>query len=66
MHHSDTTFEVSTAIRFHPVEIALSMLIKIGVVVVFGILAMAVLMFEILLNATALFSHSDVSLPAGV
>jgi sterol desaturase/sphingolipid hydroxylase (fatty acid hydroxylase superfamily) len=63
MHHSDTDFDVSTAIRFHPVEIALSMLIKIGVVLALGIPALAVLLFEILLNATALFSHSDFQLP---
>lgn len=66
MHHSDTEFEVSTAIRFHPLEIALSMLIKIVVVVVAGIPALAVLLFEILLNATSLFSHADISLPARV
>jgi len=63
MHHSDTDFDVSTAIRFHPVEILLSMLIKIGVVLLFGIPALAVLLFEILLNATALFSHSNARLP---
>lgn len=66
MHHSDTEFEVSTAIRFHPLEIALSMLIKIGVIVAFGIPALAVLLFEILLNATALFSHADWRLPAAL
>jgi sterol desaturase/sphingolipid hydroxylase (fatty acid hydroxylase superfamily) len=66
MHHSDTEFELSTAIRFHPIEIALSMLIKILVVVICGIPALAVLLFEILLNATALFSHADISLPARV
>ncbi len=64
MHHSDTEFELSTAIRFHPLEIALSMLIKILVVVICGIPALAVLLFEILLSATALFSHADISLPA--
>ena len=64
MHHSDTEFEVSTAIRFHPLEIALSMLIKIGVVGVLGVPAAGVLLFEILLNATALFSHADLRLPA--
>lgn len=63
MHHSDTEFEVSTAIRFHPLEIALSMLIKIFMIVVCGVPALAVLLFEILLNATALFSHADISLP---
>ena len=64
MHHSDTEFEVSTAIRFHPLEIALSMLIKIGVVAVLGVPAAGVLLFEILLNASALFSHADLRLPA--
>lgn len=62
MHHSDTDFEVSTAIRFHPLEIVLSMLIKIAVIVIVGLPALAVLLFEILLNATALFSHADISL----
>lgn len=66
MHHSDTGFDVSTAIRFHPVEIALSMLIKMGVVALLGAPALAVVLFEILLNATALFSHSDVHLPRAV
>ncbi|HWS28172.1 MAG TPA: sterol desaturase family protein, partial [Xanthomonadales bacterium] len=59
-------FEVSTAIRFHPLEIALSMLIKICMIVICGVPALAVLLFEILLNATALFSHADISLPAGL
>lgn len=63
MHHSDTQFEASTAIRFHPVEIALSMAIKIACVLALGVPAVGVLLFEILLNATALFSHADVRLP---
>ncbi len=63
MHHSDTEFEVSTAIRFHPLEIALSMLIKIALVAALGVPAVGVLLFEILLNATALFSHADLRLP---
>lgn len=66
MHHSDTAFEVSTAIRFHPLEIALSMLIKVGVITALGIPALAVLLFEMLLNATALFSHADLRLPIAV
>ena len=64
MHHSDTAFDASTGIRFHPIEIVVSMLIKIGVVVVLGIPALAVLLFEILLSATSLFSHADIRLPA--
>lgn len=66
MHHSDTAFEVSTGFRFHPLEIMLSMLIKIGIVVTLGIPALAVLLFEIALNAASLFSHTNVSLPAGI
>lgn len=66
VHHSDTQFEVSTAIRFHPLEIALSMAIKIGCVLALGVPAVAALLFEILLSATALFSHTDVRLPARI
>ncbi len=63
MHHSDTAIDASTGIRFHPLEIGLSMLVKIGVVVLFGIPALAVLVFEILLNASSLFSHANLRLP---
>lgn len=64
MHHADTEFDVTTGLRFHPVEIVLSMLIKIAVVVVLGAPAVAVLVFEVLLNASAMFSHGNVRLPA--
>jgi sterol desaturase/sphingolipid hydroxylase (fatty acid hydroxylase superfamily) len=63
VHHADTAFEVSTAIRFHPLEILLSMWIKVAVVLLLGAPAVAVLLFEILLNAAALFSHADLRLP---
>ncbi|RUO55627.1 sterol desaturase family protein [Pseudidiomarina homiensis] len=63
MHHADTDFDTTTGLRFHPVEILLSMLIKIGVVVTFGIAPMTVLIFEIILNATSLFNHGNVALP---
>lgn len=66
MHHTDPDFDVTTALRFHPLEILLSMLIKIAVVVVLGAPALAVLLFEILLNATAMFNHGNVRLPVGV
>lgn len=65
-HHSDTSFELSTAVRFHPIEIWLSMSIKVAVVTLLGIPAIAVLLFEILLNASSLFTHSNFSLPAGL
>lgn len=63
VHHADTDIDVSTAIRFHPVEIALSMLLKIGLVYLLGPSALAVVLFEILLNGTALFNHSNLRLP---
>lgn len=63
MHHSDTEFDLSTAVRFHPVEIWLSMAIKVAVVLLLGIPVLAVLLFEILLNASALYTHSNLSLP---
>lgn len=65
VHHADVDMDVTTAIRFHPVEIALSMLLKIGLVYLLGPSAVAVILFEILLNGTALFNHANVRLPAG-
>jgi sterol desaturase/sphingolipid hydroxylase (fatty acid hydroxylase superfamily) len=63
MHHADLDIDVTTGVRFHPVEILLSMLIKIAVVIAVGIPAIAVLIFEIVLNATSMFNHSNVALP---
>jgi len=63
MHHADPHFDVSTALRFHPIEIVLSMAIKMGVVLALGLAPVAVILFEILLSATALFNHSNVRLP---
>ncbi len=62
VHHSDTDIDVTTALRFHPLEIVLSMLLKIGIVTLLGAPAAAVLLFEVILNATALFNHSNVQL----
>ncbi len=66
MHHTDLEIDVSTGLRFHPLEIVLSMLIKIGVVLLLGAPAVAVLAFEVLLNATSLFNHANVRLPPTV
>ncbi|WP_303978578.1 sterol desaturase family protein [Dongia mobilis] len=63
MHHADLELDVTTGARFHPVEILLSMLIKIALVAALGAPAVAVLLFEILLNATAMFNHSNVAMP---
>jgi sterol desaturase/sphingolipid hydroxylase (fatty acid hydroxylase superfamily) len=64
VHHADLDFDVSTGVRFHPVEIVLSMGIKIAAVVLLGAPAVAVLIFEVVLNATSMFSHGNVRLPA--
>ncbi|WP_027257381.1 sterol desaturase family protein [Leisingera aquimarina] len=66
VHHADTDMDVTTAVRFHPIEIALSMLLKIGLVYLLGPSALAVVLFEMLLNGTALFNHANLALPAGV
>jgi sterol desaturase/sphingolipid hydroxylase (fatty acid hydroxylase superfamily) len=63
MHHADLEFDVTTGVRFHPIEILLSMGIKLGVVAALGTPAVAVLIFEVLLNATSLFNHGNVLLP---
>ena len=66
MHHSDVEFDATTALRFHPGEIVLSMLVKMGAVALLGAPVVAVLAFEIALNATAMFNHSNLRLPAGL
>ena len=66
VHHADPDFDVTTGARFHPIEIVLSMLIKFAVIAVLGAPATAVLVFEVLLNATAMFNHANLRLPAGV
>jgi sterol desaturase/sphingolipid hydroxylase (fatty acid hydroxylase superfamily) len=63
VHHADLDFDVSTGVRFHPFEILLSLGIKAAAVVLLGAPAVAVLVFEVLLNATSLFSHGNVRLP---
>jgi sterol desaturase/sphingolipid hydroxylase (fatty acid hydroxylase superfamily) len=64
MHHADLEFDVTTGVRFHPIEILLSMGIKLGVITALGTPAIAVLVFEVLLNATSMFNHSNVRMPA--
>ncbi|MBI1330945.1 MAG: sterol desaturase family protein [Alphaproteobacteria bacterium] len=63
VHHADIDFDVTTGLRFHPVEILLSMGIKLGVVGALGAPAVGVLLFEVLLNATSMFNHANASLP---
>ena len=66
MHHADLEFDVTTGLRFHPVEILLSMIIKLAVVMALGPPAVAVLVFEVVLNASSLFNHSNIRLPSRV
>lgn len=63
VHHADPDFDLTTGIRFHPLEIVLSTLIKFAAIAALGTPVLAVLTFELLLNATALFNHANVSLP---
>lgn len=63
MHHADLEFDVTTGARFHPVEIVLSMAIKLMVIAAFGPPATAVLIFEVLLNGLAMFNHGNMRLP---
>lgn len=63
VHHSDLDLDVSSGLRFHPVEILASMLYKIGIVYLLGPAPLAVLAFEAILNGMALFSHSNITLP---
>ncbi|MGC8536358.1 MAG: sterol desaturase family protein [Rhizomicrobium sp.] len=66
VHHTDMDFDVTTALRFHPVEIILSMMVKLAAIAILGAPAIAVLFFEIILNATAMFNHANASLPAAI
>jgi sterol desaturase/sphingolipid hydroxylase (fatty acid hydroxylase superfamily) len=66
VHHADLDFDTSTGLRFHPLEILLSMLWKTAVVVTLGAPAAGVLAFEVLLNATSLFNHGNVRIPLGL
>lgn len=66
MHHADTDLDVTSGVRFHPFEILLSAFIKMGAVIVLGAPAGAVILFEIVLNAMAMFNHANIALPERV
>ncbi|HET6616923.1 MAG TPA: sterol desaturase family protein, partial [Gemmatimonadota bacterium] len=63
MHHADLDVDVTTGVRFHPIEILLSMGIKLAIVAALGPPAVAVLIFDVLLNVTSLFNHGNVRIP---
>jgi sterol desaturase/sphingolipid hydroxylase (fatty acid hydroxylase superfamily) len=66
MHHADLDYDLTTGLRFHPIEIILSMVIKLSVVAALGPPAAAVLIFEIILNAMAMFNHGNIRIPLGL
>ncbi len=66
MHHADTGFDVTTALRFHPVEIVLSMFWKALAIIALGAPPLAVLLFEIVLNGSSMFNHANINLPPRV
>lgn len=66
VHHADLDFDVTTGVRFHPVEIVLSMLIKFAVIVALGAPALAVFIFELALSTASLFNHGNLRLPPGL
>ena len=63
MHHADRDIDATTGIRFHPVEIVLSMLYKMVIVLILGPHIVGVLLFEVILNGSAMFNHANVRLP---
>ena len=66
MHHADLDYDVTTGARFHPIEIVISMGLKLMVVGALGAPALAVIIFEVILNATSMFNHGNVRLPKNV
>lgn len=66
VHHTDVDLDATSGVRFHPFEIVLSLLIKMAIIVALGAPAVAVIVFEVLLNATAMFNHANVRLPGAV
>jgi len=66
LHHTDLDFDVTTALRFHPFEIILSMFVKFFFIALFGAPVVAVIVFEILLNISSMFNHSNIRIPANI
>ena len=66
VHHADPHVDVSTALRFHPIEIVASIFVKMGAVFILGVPAIAVILFEVLLNGFAIFNHANIRLPKKV
>jgi len=63
LHHADLDYDVTTGIRFHPIEIIVSLLYKMAIILIFGIDPVAVVIFEVILNGMAMFNHANFKLP---
>lgn len=66
VHHADLDFDVTTAIRFHPIEMLLSLLVKLTAIVTLGVPSAAVVLFEMILNAASMFNHGNVRMPTAL
>jgi len=66
LHHTDLDFDVTTALRFHPFEIILSMFVKFCFIALFGAPVVAVIVFEIILNISSMFNHSNIQIPTSI
>jgi sterol desaturase/sphingolipid hydroxylase (fatty acid hydroxylase superfamily) len=66
LHHADLDYDVTTGIRFHPIEIALSLLYKISLVAIFGVNPVSVIIFEVILNGMAMFNHANFKIPLAI
>jgi sterol desaturase/sphingolipid hydroxylase (fatty acid hydroxylase superfamily) len=66
VHHADPHLDASTGLRFHPLEIALSLMVKIVAILILGAPVLAILIFEVFLNATSIFNHSNIKLPVKI
>lgn len=66
MHHADLDYDVTTGLRFHPIEIIISMIIKMTAIAALGPSVITVIIFEIILNGTAMFNHGNIKLPINV
>ena len=66
MHHADLDYDLTTGLRFHPIEVMLSMVLKLTVIVALGPPVVAVLIFEVILNGMAMFNHGNIKIPSSV
>ena len=66
IHHADLDFDMTTGLRFYPIEIVISMAIKLAAVAALGVAPLAVLIFEVALNATSMFNHSNITIPGSI